>query len=244
MVIKILEILSIIILLFVVLGVHELGHLIAGLVQGFRFELFVVGPLGIKREDNKIKLFLNKNIAHYGGIASTLPKEDNPENSKKLAIICLAGPISSVILAIILGIIYYAFEFQSSHIILIGALASIGIFLATTIPNKSGTFFTDRKRYQRLTSNGKERDVELAVLRIIGNYGKDNSYINVNPNDIETMISDEHYKYFGLFTKLTYQFETNGHFELETENEFEKASKVMPKSLVKATKMQLDKVTK
>ena len=244
MVIKILEILNTIILLFLVLGVHELGHLIAGLVQGFRFELFVVGPLGIKRDDNKIKLFFNKNIAHYGGLASTIPKEDHPGNSKKLAIICLAGPIASVILAIILGIIYYVFEFQSSHIVLTGALASIGIFLATTIPDKSGTFFTDRKRYQRLTSNGKERDVELAVLRIIGNYGKDNSYINVNPNDIETMISDEHYKYFGLFTKLTYQFETNGHFELETENEFEKASKIMPKSLVKATKMQLDKITK
>ena len=38
---------------FVVLGVHELGHLIAGLVQGFRFELFVVGPLGIRREEEK-----------------------------------------------------------------------------------------------------------------------------------------------------------------------------------------------
>ena len=149
-----------------------------------------------------------------------------------------------VLVAVILGIIYYSFEFQSSHIILIGALASIGIFLATTIPNKSGTFFTDRKRYQRLTSNGKEQDVELAVLRILGNYGKDNSYINVNPNDIETIISDDHYKYFGLFTKLTYQFETNGHFELETENEFEKTSKTMPKSLVKAMKMQLDQVTK
>ncbi|QNK77764.1 hypothetical protein H7F37_01345 [Winogradskyella sp. PAMC22761] len=58
------------------------------------------------------------------------------------------------------------------------------------------------------------------------------------------MISDEHYKYFGIFAKLTYQFETNGHFELETENEFEKASKIMPKSLVKATKIQLNKITK
>ena len=244
MVIKILEMLSIIILLFVVLGVHELGHLIAGLVQGFRFELFVIGPLGIKRENRKIKIFLNKNIAHYGGLASTIPIEDKPENSRKLAIICLAGPIASVVLAIILGVVYVSFDFQFSKIILIGALASIGIFLVTTIPNKTGTFFTDRKRYQRLTSTGKERDVELAVLRIIANYGKDNSYSNVNPDDIEKMISDDHYKYFGLFTKLTYQIETNGYVELETENEFEKIAATMPKSVVKATKMQLDKIKK
>lgn len=244
MVIKIIEIFSIIIMLFIVLGVHELGHLITGLIQGFRFELFVVGPLGIKRENNRIKVYLNKNIEHYGGITSTLPRNDNPENSRKLAIICLAGPIASIILAIILGIFYYLLNFQFSNIILIGALSSVGIFLVTTIPSKTGMFFTDRKRYQRLTKYGPDREVELALLRILGNYAKDNSYINVEANDIETVISDKNYKYFGLFTKLTYQFETIGHFELETENEFEKMSKEMPKSLVKATNMQLEKLKK
>lgn len=58
------------------------------------------------------------------------------------------------------------------------------------------------------------------------------------------MISDDHYKYFGLFTKLTYQYQTNGQFELETENEFEKLSEEMPKSLVKATRLQLDHIKK
>lgn len=231
-------------MLFIVLGIHELGHLITGLVQGFRFELFIVGPLGFKRENGKIKFFLNKNIAHYGGLAATIPKEDFPENSNKLANVCLAGPIASLVFAIILGAIYFSFEFPHSKVIAIGALASAGIFLVTTIPNKTGAFFTDRKRYQRLTSKGKERDVELAVLRIIGNYGKDNSCINVNPNDIEIMISDDHYKYFGLFTKLTYQYQTNGQFELETENEFEKLSEEMPKSMVKATRLQLNQIKK
>ncbi|MBJ2176343.1 M50 family metallopeptidase [Aureibaculum sp. A20] len=244
MVIKIIEMSSIIIMLFVVLGVHELGHLITGLIQGFRFELFVVGPLGIKRENNRIKVYLNKNIAHYGGLAATIPRNDNPKNSKILANICLAGPIASIILAVILGALYFSLNFQFSKIILIGALASIGIFLVTTIPSKTGLFFTDRKRYQRLTSEGPERDVELAVLRILGNYAKDDSYMNVNPNDIETIIADEHYKFFGLFSKLTYQFETNGHFDLETQNEFDEISKTMPKSLVKTTNIHLKKITK
>ncbi|NJB72322.1 hypothetical protein GGR42_002813 [Saonia flava] len=244
MAMKIIEISSVILMAFIVLGVHELGHLIAGLKQGFRFELFVVGPLGIKRENGKIKIYLNKDIAHYGGLAATLPVDDNPENIKKLAIICLAGPIASIIFAVVLGTLYLSLDFQFSKVILIGALTSLGIFLATTVPSKTGMFFTDRKRYERLTKNGPEREVELALLSILGNYAKDNSYANINEKDIEALISDEHYKFFGLFTKLTYQFEKNGTFEAETKNQYEILSETMPKSMVKATNMQLDKLNK
>lgn len=243
MAIKLLEIFGSILIMFFVIGLHELGHLITGLVQGFRFELYVIGPFGIKREKNKIKIYLNKNLQFYGGVAATLPKNDDPENSRKLANSVLAGPIASLVLAIILGILYFSFNLESK-IIAIGAIGSLGIFLVTTIPGKTGMFFTDRKRYQRLTSDGPEREVELAVLRIIGNYGKDNSYINVDANDIDTMISDDNYKYLGLFTKLTYQFEKNGHFDPETENDFEELSKEMPKYLVKTSNKELEKLKK
>jgi hypothetical protein len=35
--------------LWLVLAVHELGHLLAGLAQGFRFGLYIAGPLGGRR---------------------------------------------------------------------------------------------------------------------------------------------------------------------------------------------------
>lgn len=243
---KIIETVGLIVMMFVILGVHELGHLITGLRLGFRFELFVVGPLGIKRENNRIKVYLNKNIAHYGGLAATIPTSDNPENGKILARICIAGPIASIAFAVILGVLYIAVpsSFLFSKTLLIGAVTSTAIFLVTTIPSKTGMFFTDRKRYQRLTSDGPEKEVELALLRIIGNYGKDDSYINVDLDDIETVILDEHYKFFGLFTKLTYQFEVNGHFDLETKKEYDKLAKTMSKSMVKATDVRLNKLGK
>ena len=109
--IKILEVFGNIIMIFTVLSFHELGHLIAGLMQGFRFELFVVGPLGIKREKDKIKIYLNKNIQYYGGVAATLPVNINPNNGKKFANLLLAGPIASILLAIILGMLSYLFDF-------------------------------------------------------------------------------------------------------------------------------------
>jgi len=230
------------IMLFFVIAIHELGHLITGLIQGFRFELFVIGPLGVKRENDKIKFYLNKDIELYGGAASTSPIDTNPKNAKKFANLLLAGPIASLLIAIVLGIVYYSSEFQFSKTLGIGALASFGIFLATTIPNKTGIFFTDRKRYQRLTSIGIEREVELAVLRIIGIYGRDNSYINADENDIEKMIGDSNYKYFGLFTKLSYQYEKSGSFNLETKKEFENLSEKMPKSFVKNLNKELEKL--
>ena len=241
MAMKLLEIFGGILIMFFVIGVHELGHLITGLVQGFRFELYVIGPLGIKRENNKIKIYLNKNLQYYGGVAATLPKKDDPANSRKLANILLAGPIASLVLAFIFGILYFSLN-SPSKLIAICAIGSMGIFLVTTLPSKTGMFFTDRKRFQRLTSTGPEREVELAVLRILGNYGKDNSYINVEAHDIDTMISDDHYKYLGLFTKLTYQFEKNGEFDLETQKEFEELSKGMPKFLVKTSNKELEKL--
>lgn len=231
-------------MIFAVLCVHELGHLITGLVQGFKFQLFVVGPLGIKSEENKAKLYLNKDIQYYGGVAATIPVNTDPENAKKFANVLLAGPIASMLFAIILGILYYSFDFQFQATLMVGIMASVGIFLATTIPSKTGIFFTDRKRYQRLTSAGSDREVELAVLRITGIYGKDNSYANVDADDIEIMIGDDNYKYIGLFTKLSYQIERNGYSEVDTQNEFENLSREMPKSLVKSLNKELEKLKK
>ena len=106
MISKTIQILASIPLMLLVIGWHELGHLITGLMLGFRFELFVIGPLGIKREGDKIKVYFNKNLGHYGGLAATTPVSDDPDNARKLGLICLAGPIASIILSIIFGILY------------------------------------------------------------------------------------------------------------------------------------------
>lgn len=237
-----LEILGNIIIIFLVLGIHKLGHLLTGLAQGFRFELFVVGPLGIKREDDKIKVYLNKDIQFYGGVAATLPRNNHPDNDKMFANILIAGPIASLLLAIILGVLYFLMDFEYSNFLFIGGLMSFGILLATTVPNKTGIFFTDRKRFQRLTSDGPEREIELAVLRTTGAYGIDGSYVNANEDDIELMISDPDYKYMGLFAKLSYQFIKTGAFDADTKNEYDTISKEMPESLVKMFSKELDKL--
>lgn len=240
---KIIEILGVIFTILFVLSVHELGHLLTGLAQGFRFELFVVGPLGIKREDKKIKIYLNKNLAYYGGVAAALPVDDNPKNIQKFANLILAGPIASLVLAVIILVSILLFNLPGEKFFNIAALASIGIFLATTVPSKSGSFFTDRKRYQRLMSDGVARETEIALLRITGIYGRDDSYKNIDINDIELVIKDENYQYFGLFTKLSYQYENYGSFDENTKFQLDELKPEMPKAFVKVVETELQKLT-
>ena len=110
-------------------------------------------------------------------------------------------------------------------------------------PSKTGAFFTDRKRYQRLLSNSKDRKVEMALLRILGIYSRDNnSYKNVNINDIDLVIEDLDYKYFGLSMKLTYQYEIEGSFNVDTKLSFDEMTPKMPKSFVKLVAIELKKL--
>ncbi|MCB0522989.1 MAG: M50 family metallopeptidase [Lewinellaceae bacterium] len=228
---------------FIVLGVHELGHLLTGLMNGFRFELFVVGPLGIKREGNKIKIYLNKNLGYYGGVAATSPVDGNENNAKKFARILIAGPIASLIFSLICFSIAYLTGKPLGMVFYTGGLVSLAIFFATTIPSKTGIFYTDRKRYQRLTTPGKDQQVELAMLKIIGSFTKDNSYKNIEENDLSLLISDQmpFTRFFGLFNMICLQLEKNGVVEEKYLNDYQTLAKEMKKPMVAAFDKEIER---
>lgn len=243
---KYIMILGLFIIAFIVLAVHELGHLIAGLMNGFRFELFVVGPLGIRRENDQVKVYLNKNLGYYGGLAATSPRDDNRDNAKKFARVILAGPIASILFAIACFVIAWYIDKPLGIIFYSGGLISIGIFFATTIPSKTGMFFTDRKRFQRLITPGKDQMTEIAMLKIMGKYSKDNSYKNVDREDINTLISDDvpFIKFFGLFNLICFKLENNGVIEENVLKEYEDLSKNMSKSFVTVFNKEVEKIRK
>ncbi|MCB0651459.1 MAG: site-2 protease family protein [Saprospiraceae bacterium] len=137
--------LGIFVMFFVSLGVHELGHLITGLVQGFQFQLFVVGPLGIKRETDGIKVYFNKNLGLYGGVAATSPVKDDPDNPLKFARLILAGPLSSLLFAILFMGLSLLSGSPSDIIFYAGGLMSLGIVLPPPYPPKQGCSFLTAK---------------------------------------------------------------------------------------------------
>lgn len=235
---------GIVIMGFIVLAAHELGHLITGLMNGFRFDLFVVGPLGVKRENDKVKVYLNKNLAYYGGVAGTSPIHESKDNAKKFAYVLLAGPIASIIFAIICFTISYFAGKPIGIIFYTGGMISIAIFFATTIPSRTGMFFTDRKRYQRLVTPGKDQQVELAILNIIVGYAKENSYKDIKIKDIEMLISDElpFMKFFGLYNLVCYQLEMDGEIKEKTLQEYNSHSTTMSKNIINAFNKEIEKL--
>jgi len=240
---KIILIVGVIIIMHFVLLIHELGHVIMGLLQGFRFELLVVGLLGIKREEEKIKIYLNKNFGYYGGLGLTVPKDDSSDNLRKFANVILAGPIASIVFAVICFFVVNYLANPYGVIVFAAGLASFGIFLATTIPSRSGMFYTDRKRYQRLMTAGKDQEVELAMLTILGSYVKNHSYKDIKKEVFDVLITDNDLfvKHYGLFNLICWQIEHEGAIDDKVKEEYNKISKKLNKNMVKSYNDEIQK---
>ena len=221
--------------IFLALAAHELGHLLTGLASGFRFWLFVVGPLGIKRtEEGKIKVYLNTDLAFAGGVASSAPVAPAPDNFRKFASAILAGPLTSLGLGIICLLLFPYVGPAFSTLLGFTGIVSMGIFLATTVPGRSGGFFTDRARYQRLMRPGKTRDTEQALLEVVAISSSQNSYRNLDLTKLALIQDDEDpmIRYIGHYYACLYYKELqNAEQETAQKIEMEKLKDGVPVSL-------------
>lgn len=197
--------------IFLALAAHELGHLLTGLALGFKFWLFVVGPLGIKRtEKGNINVYFNTDLAYAGGVASTAPVTASPENYRKFAAAIIAGPLTSLALAVVCLLVFPYLAPALATLVGFTGIVSMGIFLATTLPGRSGGFFTDRARFQRLMRPGKTRETEQALLEVVAISSSQNSYRNLNPEKLALIREDDdvmiryigHYYSYMFFKEL------------------------------------------
>lgn len=208
---------------FFAIMLHELGHLLAGIFQGFRLELFVVGFLGIRRIENKIKVYFNTNYQYFGGVAATAPTKMLPDKDliEKYKIILISGPLVSLFF----GVIPFLFLFYSNSILNpfwgLLSVTSFGVFLATTIPNKTGIFFTDRKRYQRLNDSGETGKIELAFLQLVNQSILENHCKNLSQQNIQLLKTDldKIIQFWGFYFEYQQHKDNNNKSEAETVKE-------------------------
>lgn len=231
----------------IALSVHELGHLIAGLAVGFRFEMFVTGFLKIYRnEQGKIRGALNKDLSLIGGVAATIPTNTNADHRKKFALVILSGPLASLIYMLMCFLLLKYTPEPWKLMLAISGASSFGIFFGTVIPNKSGLFFTDRKRFQRLISKTNDALVECALLKLLALQACDNSMKNADYQDILTMKSDKDpfILFFALYYECMYHHD-HGNEELENcWHEFNEMSDKLKSPIIKAVKEELTKYIK
>ncbi len=182
---------SVILCPFIAIFIHELGHLSAGLIQGFKLQLFVVGILGVKRVDDKIQFYFNKELQFFGGIAATSPLQISKNLKNQFASILIAGPLFSLIFGILLIVLFNLTDSVFNSSIGITGVISIGMFFATTLPDKSGVFFTDRKRMQRLLNKGRTGEIEYSFIKTSSQLLIDSHYKNISIEDLNMIQSDE-----------------------------------------------------
>ncbi len=200
---KILFFILLAILCFIISSaVHELGHIFIGIKEGFKFYLFVVGPFGLKRnEEDKVKFYIEKDISLWGGLSATIPTVENADNYRKFGRVLLGGPMASLIF----GSIWLPFGIikGSLFLLLLGAMP-LSMGAACLIPARNGAFYTDGGRWLRMHKNADTKAVEAAIWNLTqnaiiqGNYAKanfDEIMILINDKDIRTSYLGHYYAF-------------------------------------------------
>jgi hypothetical protein len=228
---------SVILCPFIAILLHELGHLLAGLIQGFKLQLFVVAFLGIKRVDDKVVFYFNKDLQFFGGIAATSPQKITNYLKKQFAYILIAGPLSSLNFGLLFLFLFKTTDsIFNSSIGIIGIISS-GLFLATTLPSKSGVFFTDRKRMQRLLDKGRVGEIEYSFLKTTSQLLIDAHYKNISLEDLKIIQSDDEpiIQFWGYYYEFKY-FEEIGNQDmtLTIKNHLNNYKEQIPKTIWKS----------
>jgi hypothetical protein len=199
-------ILTAIICYFISGMVHELGHIVVGLINGWKFLLLVIGPLGVKADQNgRIKFYLEKQITLWGGVGGTIPKSASEDNIKVWSKGLLGGPIASIVMGIIflpIGIIT-----KNMFFLLLGAMAlGMGITCILPLPLKTGILYTDGGRWMRLHKGGQEADEEMALFKIVENEATSGDFSEIDLSYIEalTRSKDTGIKYYGYYYLYQY----------------------------------------
>jgi Peptidase family M50 len=139
---------------FVVIGIHELGHLAGGMRRGMRFLLLIVGPFQFSQSASGIRFTWVFNLGTFGGLAAALPNPERPLRPQMLSLIA-GGPLASLLLAIIAGIVFMAGDGRLAvHALVIGLMSAM-IFLATAIPSRAGGFMSDGRQFIELLRDGE-----------------------------------------------------------------------------------------
>src|SRR5688572_31460617 len=89
-------VLSIVPMFYVVVAIHEAGHLVAGALQGFRPCLYIVGPIKFERLGRRWRIGRNRSVPVFGGLASGIP-QGTERLRERLLVLVAGGPAASLL---------------------------------------------------------------------------------------------------------------------------------------------------
>jgi len=150
-------------IVLLVLAIHELGHVLFGLIGGLNFKFMTVGPITVQKEKGKLRIRENKLWAYFGGVVMLAPSSiETPNLSKKWAWMTLGGPIMSLLFGITSGYIYMVSYYQY---LLYFSVFHFVIFAVTIVPIK-GTLLSDGMQFLILIKDDEKAKQHLYTIQI------------------------------------------------------------------------------
>jgi hypothetical protein len=155
-------------LIYVAVVWHELGHVIGGLLAGFRFICLAAGPLRVVATAGGMRIGLNRNLDLAGGLAATMPMDGRNLRLRLMAAVG-GGPLSSLVLGLAGGGLAARLLPKTPDLGALAAmtgLASLAIFLATISPQQSGGAQSDGAQLLDLLRSGPPVELHRLSLEI------------------------------------------------------------------------------
>ncbi|HDR8184981.1 TPA: hypothetical protein QC116_004439 [Bacillus thuringiensis] len=147
----------------VVVIIHELGHVVFGVMGGLTFKFMTVGPITVQKEKGKVRIRENKLWAYFGGVAMLIPPSIvTPNLSKKWAWMTLGGPITSLLFGITFGYIYMVSYYQY---LLYFSVFHFIIFAVTIVPIK-GTLMSDGMQFLILIKDDEKAKQHVYNIQV------------------------------------------------------------------------------
>ncbi|MEG7845714.1 site-2 protease family protein [Bacillus mobilis] len=143
--------------------IHELGHVVFGVIGGLTFKFMTVGPITVQKEKEKVRIRENKLWAYFGGVAMLIPPSRvTPNLSKKWAWMTLGGPITSLLFGMTFGYIYMVSYYQY---LLYFSVFHFIIFAVTIVPIK-GTLMSDGMQFLILIKGDEKAKQHLYNIQV------------------------------------------------------------------------------
>ena len=182
--------------------IHELGHVVCGLIHGWKFLMMVIGPFKFYREtpDDRIRFGIEKNPSLWGGCGGTFPNKVDDKAVKVFSRILLAGPIASFILGIVFCVILIVTKNELAMMIGFVALGE-GVACILPMKIKTGILYNDGTRCMRIVKGGQTAAEEKAILTFAFDEFLHGTKDTFDKDMVEVLMDSEdaYFRYYGFY---------------------------------------------
>jgi tetratricopeptide (TPR) repeat protein len=152
--------------------IHELGHVIASILVGFRLVLVVAGPFRLMQQGSNLRFhFDRRRFFSFSGYTVTVPQQGTASRKQRITTIA-GGPIVTglqlmLVLAIRIALRDQLLHFWLEKAIFASFLASLSLFISSAIPFLTLTITNDDSQIIANLKGGRTAERRLLNHQLV-----------------------------------------------------------------------------